>query len=135
MKDKYFDLNENIERLVRTFNKNRNLFIAFDFDHTVADFDSPGDSFPKMEDLLRFLKKQGFMLILFTCAEEAHLKKRIVYCTSHDFAPDYINENPILNSKKPHYDILLDDKAGLNEAYQILVATLNMLNFNYHYKN
>lgn len=134
MKDRYFDLNENVERLIKTFNKHRNLYIAFDFDKTVLDFESPGDSFPRMEHLLRFLKEKGFMLILFTGNEGYELKKRLTYCTVYGFAPDYVNENPVSNTRKPHFDILLDDKAGLNEAYQILVTTLHILDYEYLYE-
>lgn len=30
-----------------------------------------------------------------------------------------------MKTRKPYYNILLDDRAGLGEAYQILLLTLN----------
>jgi hypothetical protein len=47
---------------------------------------------------------------------------------------DFINESPvmrkqnILYNNKPFYSILLDDRAGLSSAYNILSTTLNELN-------
>jgi hypothetical protein len=132
MKDRYFNISESVHRLVKTFKEHRNLFIAFDFDNTVFDTHELGDTFPKMESLLQFLKKEGFMLILFTGNEGIRLKEILVYCKEHGYEPDYVNENPIEDTRKPFFNILLDDKAGLNEAYQILVTTLNILDYDFH---
>jgi hypothetical protein len=38
-----------------------------------------------------------------------------------------------MKTTKPYYNILLDDRAGLNDAYQTLVLTLNILNYDYKY--
>jgi hypothetical protein len=132
MEDRYFNTSESVKRLVKVFKKFRNLFIAFDFDNTVFDTHELGDTFPKMESLLQFLKKEGFMLILFTGNEGSRLKEIVKYCKEHGYEPDYINENPIEDTRKPFFNILLDDKAGLNEAYQILVTTLNILDYDFH---
>ena len=83
MKDRYFNSSESVHRLVKAFKEHRNLFIAFDFDNTVFDTHKLGDTFPKMESLLRFLKKEGFMLILFTGNEGNRLKEIVKYCIEH----------------------------------------------------
>ena len=132
MEDRYFNTSEAVNRLVTSFQKHKNLFIAFDFDNTVFDTHNLGDTFPKMTRLLQFLKKEGFMLILFTGNEGNRLKEVIEYCQVCGYGPDYVNENPIEPSRKPFFNILLDDKAGLNEAYQILVTTLYILKYNFH---
>jgi hypothetical protein len=38
--------------------------------------------------------------------------------------PDYINESPIKydDTVKPYFNLLLDDKAGLNEAFDRLIG-------------
>lgn len=42
----------------------------------------------------------------------------IEYCKHFGIAVDYINENPeIMNTRKPYYNILLDDRAGLECAF------------------
>jgi len=66
MQDRYLNLNESVKRLVSDYKKHNNLFIAFDFDNTVFDYFTQGDTYPKIESLLCFLKKKGFKLILFT---------------------------------------------------------------------
>lgn len=131
VKDRYLDTTRAVKRLVNDYLKYGNLFIAFDFDHTVYDTDGIGDTFPKMEALLRFLKLKGFKLLLFTANEGDNLKMRVQYCKDRGYEPDLINENPVMDTRKPMYSILFDDRAGLNEAYQIMKITLNTLNFNF----
>ncbi|MDO8609634.1 MAG: HAD family hydrolase [bacterium] len=133
MEDRYLDLTENVKRLVFDYEKHKNLFIAFDFDNTVFDFHKVGDTFPKIERLLRFLKAHDFKLILFTGNEGEKLQEIILYCKEHGYEPDYANESPVMKTTKPYFNILLDDRAGLNEAYQTLLLTLNILNYDYKY--
>lgn len=131
VKDRYLDMTKSVKRLVAEYQRHGNLYVAFDFDSTVYDVHELGDTYPKMEALLRFLKLKGFKLILFTCNEGEKLDFRVKYCKDHGFEPDMINSNPIMKTNKPFYSILLDDRAGLNEAYQIMKLTLNTLNFNF----
>jgi hypothetical protein len=56
-------------------------------------------------------------MILFTGNEgetldiiKSDLKKR-------EIPYDLINENPLMPTRKPYYNIVLDDRAGLKEAY------------------
>lgn len=133
MKDRYLDLTENVKRLIADYRKYKNLYIAFDFDNTVFDYHKIGDTFPKLEKLLRYLKIKGFNLILFTGNEGNKLQEIVSYCKEHGYEPNFVNECPVMETKKPYYNILLDDRAGLNEAYQILLLTLNYLNYDYRY--
>lgn len=133
IQDRYLDLNEGVKRLVSDYKKHGNLFVAFDFDNTVFDYFTQGDTYPKIEGLLCFLKKIGFKLILFTGNEGAKLDDIVEYCNERGYRPDYVNESPVMKTTKPYYNILLDDRAGLNDAYQTLVLTLNILNYDYKY--
>jgi MoaA/NifB/PqqE/SkfB family radical SAM enzyme len=133
MQDRYLDLNECVKRLVSDYKKHGNLYVAFDFDNTVFDYFGTSDTYPKLEKLLRFLKSRGFNLILFTANEGNKLEDIVKYCKERGFAPDYINESPVMKTSKPYYNILLDDRAGLNDAYQTLILTLNTLNYDYKY--
>jgi hypothetical protein len=133
MEDRYLDFNENVNRLINDYKKHGNLFIAFDFDNTVFDYFNVGDIYPKIESILRYLKQNNFDLILFTGNEGNKLQEIIKYCRDHGYKPTYINENPIMKTRKPYYNLLLDDRAGLKEAYEILLLTLKQLNYDYKY--
>ena len=56
-------------------------------------------------------------LILFTAKEtQGQIDQCVKYCEEGGYKPDYVNESPVMNTKKPYYNILLDDRAGLFEA-------------------
>lgn len=43
----------------------------------------------------------------------------------------YTNESPVFpNSEKPYYNILLDDRAGLEESYEILKYVVDEIKLN-----
>ncbi len=126
--DQFMSVPNSVDRLFMDYIKHENLFIAFDFDHTVYDFNQDGSIFPKMEEMLLFLKKEPeYKLILFTAREGEKLDFAINYCKERGYEPDYVNENPIMNTRKPYYNLLLDDRAGLGEAYNILHAITNFI--------
>lgn len=127
VKDRFLDQAECIKRLCNDYRVHSNLFVAFDFDNTVFDYHKIGDTFPKLEALLIRCKSIGLKLILFTGNEGVKLNSIVDYCRLHGYEPDFINENPIMKTRKPYYNILLDDRAGLNDAYQTLVITLNLI--------
>ena len=122
--DRYLDTTQSIKRLKEEVSKYGSIYIAFDFDNTVFDFHKVGDTFPKLELLLQLAKVSGHKLILFTGNEGDKLTEIVQYCTERDYTPDYINENPLMTTRKPYYNILLDDRAGLNESYTILKTVL-----------
>lgn len=125
MEDRYLSISESVKRLITDYKTHGNLFVAFDFDNTVFDYHKVGDTFPKIEEMLIKLHKLGITLILFTGNEGEKLDTIVKYCTNRGYAPTFVNENPIMKTRKPYYNILLDDRAGLGEAYQILLLTLN----------
>lgn len=124
MEDRYLDVGESYKRLKKVKQEHNHLFIAFDFDDTVYPCTDFGDSFPKIESLLRLAKSQGHKLILFTANEGERLQWIIKWCEQEGYAPDFVNENPLMATRKPYYNILLDDRAGLYEAYTILYNIL-----------
>lgn len=125
MEDRYLHIDQSIKRLKDEIYKYGSIFIAFDFDNTVFDYHNIGDTYPHLEKILIKAKSQDHVLILFTGNEGAKLDEIIKYCTGHGYAPDLINENPIMKTRKPYYNILLDDRAGLNESYTILNTVLD----------
>jgi phosphoglycolate phosphatase-like HAD superfamily hydrolase len=103
MQDRYLNQLECVDRLVNDYKKHNNLFIAFDFDNTVFDYFGTGEIYPKLESLLRYLKQNGFKLILFTGNEDEKLDKIVEYSKNRGYEPDFINENPIMKTRKPYY--------------------------------
>ena len=113
MEDRYLNISECTKRLYNEYLKYDNLFVAFDFDNTVFDYHKVGDTFPKVESLLRELKDLNITLILFTGNEGDKLVNIVEYCKNNGYEPTFINENPIMDTRKPYYNILLDDRAGV----------------------
>lgn len=113
-------------RLLEEYKKHRRLIVAFDFDNTIFDYHNNGGDYSEVIHLLNRCYKLGFYLVLFTCEEnliELQTKQRQ---TAEILGLDenfklYINKSPIFTkSEKPYYNILLDDRAGLEESYEIL---------------
>lgn len=51
------------------------------------------------------------------------------YCKHFGIEPDYVNESPLIKgTKKPFFNLLLDDRAGLKEAYTLLIKIIDYAN-------
>lgn len=125
----YTNLRKCVDRLKSDYAKHGNLLIAFDFDSTLFDLEEDGLDMQPVIDLALRCQKAGMIMCLWTaCTDDWSLayKKRIVKDMGLNF--QYINASPALNqSRKPHFSILLDDRAGLASAFEILTITLNEL--------
>lgn len=124
MEDRYLNDEETYNRLLIEYKKYNSLYVAFDFDNTVYDYHKTGDTFPKLEELLIKCRRFNMNLILFTANEGEKLPEIINYCKERGYEPDYINENPMFPTRKPYYNILLDDRAGLKSSYDTLSKLL-----------
>ena len=114
-------------RLIEEYEKYHNLIIGFDFDNTICGLDN--ESISKVILLLQECKKLGFTLCLYTIStSEEWLAWKVKYCDYFGISPDYVNDSPILRGdRKPFFNILLDDRAGLNEAYTCLKNVVNYI--------
>ena len=121
-----------LDRLKEEYDKYGKLIVAFDFDNTIYDFHNNGGDYSEVIELLKECIKLEFDLILFTVDEDPNKVSEKVqwlvsnglwnYKSSHFF----INTSPIFSrSRKPYYNILLDDRAGLEESYNILKQVVN----------
>lgn len=111
-----------ITRLIDEYCKYKSLVIGFDFDNTVFDYHNNGQCYAQVIDILKQCKDLGFTLCLYTLeTREEWLEWKVKYCEHFGFKPDYINDSPILQgAKKPFFNLLLDDRAGLQSAFSIL---------------
>lgn len=132
MKDRYFSTEEATNRLVRDFYKHNNIIIAVDFDNTLYNFMGRGDSL-SVRNLVQQLsddKTHRFTLILFTAREGKELDEAVDWCSDIYINFDYVNKSPVMTeTRKPFYNILLDDKAGLGQAYEVLTNFLKIIDY------
>lgn len=119
-----------IERLIKEYETHDKLVVGFDFDNTIFDIHNNGGNYSDVINLLRECKKLGFILCLYTAElREDWLKWKVQYCGHFGIEPDYINESPLLQgTKKPFFNILLDDRAGLESAYETLKTVIDYAN-------
>ena len=123
--DFYLKKENTYERLLKEYKAYNTLVVAFDFDNTVYDYHQVGMEFTEMIQLLQELKTIGCYLIIFTANEDETFVKN--YCDEKKIPFDAINENPPFyqsNARKIYYNILLDDRAGLQEAFEHLKKLL-----------
>ena len=119
--DYYLTKANTFQRLLAEYQRYQSLVVAYDFDNTVFDYHQNGWDFPQVIDLLRKLKKMNCHLIIFTANEDEAFVEN--YCRQHQIPFDAINKNPPFHkstSRKIYYNILLDDRAGLAEAFEHL---------------
>lgn len=123
-----FDTLECIKRLVTDYNKHKNLIIAFDFDNTIYDYHNNGGNYQCVIELLKECSDLGFTMVLFTANENAEkLDFCKMFCAERGIRIDYVNESPIMPTRKPYYNILLDDRAGLESAFTALYCAVTVI--------
>lgn len=137
-----FDHPKNAENvfwdLVKKYKKFGSLIIGIDFDNTLCPYtktelDSIDVGFNNIINLLQRAKKLGMKFCLWSLPlTQENLDWKVQFCKEHGIEVDYVNESPLLSefSKKfgkPHFNLLLDDVAGLESSYQILFNICNYL--------
>lgn len=117
-------------RLCKELKVHKKLVIGFDFDNTIFDTHNRGGDYSQIINALQKCKKLGWTLCLYTAElREDWLEWKVNYCRHFGIEPDYINESPLLNgTKKPFFNLLLDDRAGLEEAFTLLTQILSYAN-------
>lgn len=120
--DPYVKCGPCVERLKREYDKYGKLIIGFDFDDTLYDYHNRGHKFPLATGLLQRASKLGQILVCYTGTTNLGLVQR----TLDELKIEFRWESPISFGSpgklyfKPYFNILLDDRAGLPAAMQIL---------------
>ena len=130
--DPYMDKSRNVLRLINEWVEHDGVIIAFDFDNTVYDYHRKGFVFDKVVKLLKECKEYGCTLVVFTSSASDKYEFIRTYLEDIGIDIDYINETPANipfghTGAKIYYNIFLDDRAGLESAYEILDSTLNII--------
>lgn len=132
--DYFLNKHNVLDRLEREYFKHKKIIIAYDFDDTVYDFHNKGRSYDNVIALLKSFKNYAYFIV-YTASEESRYPAIKKYLIDNDIPFDTINENiPSLNipkGKKLYYNILLDDRAGLESAYNTLQSLLNTIERTY----
>lgn len=122
-----FDKNKNAtSRLIEEYEKYKSLVIAVDFDDTVFDFHNRGADYSKIINAVKRAIKLGHKVFIFTANTEYETIAK--HCKNIDLGVLPINEGPLdhlFPSRKPYYNLLLDDRAGLSAALKSLTKTLD----------
>lgn len=118
----FLDKKTCIDRLLYEWKRYKEIVIAVDFDNTIYDYHNQGLEHDCIIELIQQCQQIGCWVMIFTANDNNgdFIKD---YCSSIGIRVDSINENaPFVpfNTKKPFYNILLDDRAGLKESYNIL---------------
>lgn len=131
-------MNKYIIRLVTEWNKYGKIALAIDFDDTLCPwgFRSKED-LEEMDKLISIVKKAkeiGAYITIWSACSSDRFPEITEYCKSKGLEIDSINTNPIElpygNDRKIYANIYLDDRAGLNEALNILEKAMYLVRSN-----
>jgi hypothetical protein len=129
MNDPFLDNTHTYLRLLKEYEKHKSLVIACDFDNSLFDYHSKGYKFPKLIKLMQDCKKIGFKIVIFSGSAKERYPFIREYCEGLGIEIDGINEDLIdwhpdktadWSNSKIYFNILLDDRAGLASAYEVL---------------
>lgn len=125
--------------LIDKWNKYGTLYIGVDFDNTIKpykeSFEESEAGYGQIVTLLKDCKRVGMKLCLWSlCDSGENLAWKEDWCLNMGIGMDYINESPLLKEMteqskghKPYFNLLLDDTAGLAEAYSVLRNVVNYI--------
>ena len=117
-----------VQRLYADYCKHGTLIVAVDFDNTIYDFHKKGLTFNTVVYTLHQCNALDLSVVIFTATDDYDL----VYaqCDKLGIRIKGVNIDLLpqfASSRKMYYNILLDDRAGLFEAYCILRECMDMI--------
>lgn len=104
--------------------------MGVDFDNTIRPV-KPDSSCEEVIELLRRCSKNPkITLCLWSiCGSQEEEQEKLNYCESLGISIDYINYSPFqigsYSERKQYFNVLLDDRAGLESAYNNLKYVLD----------
>lgn len=106
-----------LKKIISNYKKHGKIIVGVDFDSTIKD-GTTGVVYKDIVDLLRIGNRPEISYCIWTANENE--KEVISTWRELDLGWDYYNYSPISPSSiKPHFNILLDDSAGLLEASKL----------------
>jgi hypothetical protein len=129
--DEYLVEGRNYERLLAEYIKHGTLTVGFDFDSTVHDYHKKGESYELVRQLLRDLKEINCVLICWTAYKDHTYV--VQFLEENNIPFDGVNTDGIQlpwESRKPFFNALLDDRAGLIQTYTELLELVQTIQKN-----
>lgn len=130
---KLLDENKYVKRLFEEWKLHGKIILAVDFDDTVSPWKLTTHDEIQESGILNQIKiaqQTGAYIVAFTACNEDRYQEIKNFFSSRGIVLDGINQNPIElpygNHSKIYANIFLDDRAGLNEALQILNDAMYM---------
>lgn len=119
------DMNYRLQKIIRNYQKFGNVVVGVDFDFTLVDAVT-NETYEDIVQILKRGQRKEIIYCIWTANDsDAYVKSKWLEA-GLEFS--YYNESPInTGSVKPHFNILLDDSAGLKEALDLFVAFLDYL--------
>lgn len=132
MNDPYFDTEFCVDRLYKEYSAHKKLIVALDFDDTIFDFHNKGYQYSQVIDLiLECQRDYGFYVVIFTGTPPEKWTNIYNHCEKLGIKTGEINKNaiplPFGNGGKIYYNILLDDRSGLQQSFEILRKTVDRI--------
>ena len=128
----YFEKNPEsqpyLDRLIQEWNQHGKIIIAVDYDDTLSPWKLRDFNPKRTFDVLKVAKETGAYIVIFTACDPFRYDEIYDYCHDNGLEIDTINKNPIDlpygHGGKIYANIFIDDRAGVNEALNILeIAT------------
>ena len=120
------------KKLLEVLKFHNTIIVGVDFDDTVFPLNDTIYIRTRCSKVVSLLKelKYKITICLYTVSDNQSLKYKKYLMETLGIKADYVNESPIKlgNGGKPYFNILLDDKAGLNETIEILTEFKNKIN-------
>ena len=128
MNDPYLSKYNATVRLKDEYKKYGKIIVALDYDDTIFDFHKKGHTYEAVITLIKRCNKLGFYVVIFTGSEKEKYDSIREHCARIGIEITGINENAfpmnVGNNGKIYYNVLLDDRAGLDSAFAALLDTV-----------
>ena len=121
-----------LAKLKRQLEDHGNIILGVDFDFTLYDSTKPYKDLAFYDDILSLVKRAQASGLCTMCLWTASgdIDGVLSATDAVGLNWDYVNESPLVfgtqPTRKAHFNLLLDDSAGLSEAVDILKLYLDM---------
>jgi hydroxymethylpyrimidine pyrophosphatase-like HAD family hydrolase len=124
--DRYLKENSAYERLYAEYKKYGNLIVAVDFDDTLYDYHQSGNTYDKIQQLVRDLFDAGCQIIIWTGNPDEEMVAE--YLDRNNIPFNTINQDIVTchnkTTRKIYANVFIDDRAGLSQVYNDLTRLL-----------
>lgn len=126
--DEYMIPSKSVFRLLNEYDKHGSLTIGVDFDGTLHDYHKTGATYEQVRQLVRDLHEVNCKIIIWTAhRDHAYVAQ---FLKDNNIPFDGINTDGVKldwETRKPFFNALLDDRAGLRQVYDELSIVLHTI--------